>query len=104
MLGFADHELPNLRDALRERIHPEDLSFIDQAYAHAAATLGEAQGDARIRTRLGDYRWFRGRVRVWPDADGNPAILVGALYDVHDHRLATEALKAQHAVLEERVR
>ncbi|HKX41997.1 MAG TPA: response regulator [Burkholderiaceae bacterium] len=103
MLGFADHELPNLRDALRERIHPDDLVFIDQAYAHAAATLGEAQGEARIRTRLGDYRWFRGRVRVWPDADGRPAVLVGALYDVHDHKLATEALKAQQAVLEQRV-
>jgi signal transduction histidine kinase/ActR/RegA family two-component response regulator len=31
-------------------------------------------------------------------------VLVGALYDVHDHMLATEALKAQQAVLEERVR
>ena len=104
MLGFADHELPNLQQAIRSRIHPDDLPSLEQAYAHATATLGEAQGQTRIRTRFGDYRWFRGRVRVWPDADGQPAILVGALYDVHDHMLATEALKAQQAVLEERVR
>ncbi len=104
MLGFADHELPNLQDAMRARIHPADLPLLEQAYAHATATLGEAQCQTRIRTRVGDYRWFRGRVRVWPDESGNPAILVGALYDVHDHMLTTEALKAQQAVLEERVR
>ena len=104
MLGFADHELPNLQAAMRARIHPDDLPLLEQAYAHATATLGDAQCQTRIRTRVGDYRWFRGRVRVWPDADGNPAILVGALYDVHDHMLTTEALKAQQAVLEERVR
>jgi len=104
MLGFTDHELPNLQEALRERIHPDDLPFLEQTYAHAAATLGDAQGEVRIRTRVGDYRWFRGRIRVWPDADGKPAVLVGSIYDVHDHKLATEALKAQHAVLEERVR
>jgi len=104
MLGFAEHELPNLSEAIRSRIHPDDLASLEEAYAHATATLGEAHGQTRIRTRLGDYRWFRGRVRVWPDESGKPAILVGALYDVHDHILATEALKAQQAVLEERVR
>jgi PAS domain S-box-containing protein len=104
MLGFADHEIPNLQAAMRARIHPDDLPMLEQTYAHAAATLGDAQCQTRIRTRVGDYRWFRGRVRVWPDADGNAAVLVGALYDVHDHMLATEALKAQQAVLEERVR
>jgi PAS domain S-box-containing protein len=104
MLGFADHELPNLQQAMRARIHPDDLPLLEQAYAHATATLGDAQCQTRIRTRFGDYRWFRGRVRVWPDAEGNPAILVGALYDVHDHMLTTEALKAQQTVLEERVR
>jgi PAS domain S-box-containing protein len=104
MLGFADHELPNMQEAMRSRIHPADLPLLDQAYAHATATLGDAQCQARIRTRVGDYRWFRGRVRVWPDESGNPAILVGALYDVHDHMLATEARRAQQAVLEERVR
>lgn len=104
MLGFADHELPNLQEAMRSRIHPADLPLLEQTYAHATATLGDAHCQARIRTRVGDYRWFRGRVRVWPDESGNPAILVGALYDVHDHMLATEALRAQQAVLEERVR
>ena len=104
MLGFAEHELPNLLEAMRSRIHPADLPLLEQTYAHATATLGDAQCQTRIRTRVGDYRWFRGRVRVWPDESGNPAILVGALYDVHDHMLATEALKAQQAVLEERVR
>jgi PAS domain S-box-containing protein len=104
MLGFADHELPNLQEAMRSRIHPADLPLLEQAYAHATATLGDAQCQTRIRTRVGDYRWFRGRVRVWPDESGTPAVLVGALYDVHDHMLTTEALKAQQAVLEERVR
>jgi len=104
MLGFEDHELPNLQAAMRARVHPDDVPLLEQIYAEAAQTFRDAQCETRIRTKHGDYRWFRGRVRVWPDAQGEPAILVGALYDVHDHMLATEALKAQQAVLEERVR
>ncbi|CAN5180854.1 hypothetical protein BH11PSE9_BH11PSE9_02790 [soil metagenome] len=104
MLGFAEHEFPNDMEAVRERIHPEDLSTLQQTYALATAQLGSAGCQVRLRMKDGSWRWFRGRATVWPDADGKPAVLVGALYDVHEQVMATEALEAQRAVLEQRVR
>ncbi len=104
MLGFAVHEFPNDMEALRERIHPEDLATLQQTYAIATAQLGGAGCQVRLRVKAGNWRWFRGRATVWPDANGEPAVLVGALYDVHEQVLATEALEAQRAVLEQRVR
>ncbi len=103
LLGFDEQALPNLIDAVRDRIHPDDLPRVRDAYALAEASLGTGEAQGRIRVRDGSYRWFRGRFRVWPDAQGRPATLVGALYDVHDQVLATEALQAQQAVLEQRV-
>ncbi|HZT54588.1 MAG TPA: ATP-binding protein [Burkholderiaceae bacterium] len=103
LLGFADDELPNSIEFVRSRLHPADLAGVRQAFAHAARTLSTGEAQARVRVKDGSYRWFRGRFTVWPDASGKPAILVGALYDVHEQVVATEALKAQHAVLEQRV-
>ncbi|HWH85079.1 MAG TPA: ATP-binding protein [Burkholderiaceae bacterium] len=105
MLGFEEHELPNLVDAVRQRLHPDDLPVVRAAYAQAEKALGRSgEGLARVRIKSGEYRWFRGRFTVWPDAQGRPAVLVGALCDVHDQVQATETLKAQQAVLEQRVR
>jgi PAS domain S-box-containing protein len=103
LLGFRDEELENLIDAVRGRIHPDDLDRVRDAYAIAESSVGVGEAQARIQVKDGSYRWFRGRFRVWPDADGQPARLVGALYDVHDQVIATEALQAQQAVLEQRV-
>ncbi|MES2101161.1 MAG: ATP-binding protein [Pseudomonadota bacterium] len=103
LLGFADDELPNSIEVVRSRLHPDDLAAVQQAFAHAAQTLGTGEAQSRVMVKDGSYRWFRGRFTVWPDANGNAAILVGALYDVHDQVIATEALKAQQAILEQRV-
>lgn len=104
MLGFTEDEFPNDMEAMRERIHPDDLPTLQQTYAIATAQLGSAGCQVRLRMKDGKWRWFRGRATVWSDANGKPAVLVGALYDVHEQVLATEALEAQRAVLEQRVR
>jgi signal transduction histidine kinase/ActR/RegA family two-component response regulator len=104
LLGFEDHELPNAVEVVRERVHPDDVAGVQQAFGHAALMQGTVECQARVRTKNGSYRWYRGRFTVWPDAQGRAAVLVGALYDVHEQVVATEALRAHQAVLEQRVR
>ena len=103
LLGFADDELPNSIEVVRSRLHPDDLPAVQQAFEHAARTLGTGESQSRVMVKDGSYRWFRGRFTVWPDAQGKAAVLIGALYDVHDQVVATEALKTQQAILEQRV-
>jgi len=104
LLGFTDDELPNLVEAVRSRLHPDDLGAVDQTFVVASQTLATGESQFRASVKDGSYRWFRGRFTVWPDDSGRAAIVVGALYDVHEQVIATEALKAQQAVLEQRVR
>ncbi len=104
LLGFTEEELPNKLEAIRDLLHPDDLITLRELYAKATEQLASAEGQVRMRTKEGVWRWFRGRVRVWPDADGRPDVLVGALWDVHEQVLATEALTSQQAVLEQKVR
>ena len=104
LLGFTDDELPNMIEAVRSRLHPDDLPGVQKAFAHAAQMLGTGETQSRVRVKDGSYRWFRGRFTVWPDEQGRAGVLVGALYDVHDQIVATQALQAQQAVLEQRVR
>ena len=103
LLGFEDHELPNLVGAVRDRVHPDDVNAVQAAYDLAASSAGAGECPARIRCKDGTYRWFRGRFKVWRDVAGSAGRLVGALYDVHDQVMATEALRAHQAVLEARV-
>jgi PAS domain S-box-containing protein len=104
LLGFADDELPSRAEAARERVHPDDLAEVERRYAEAYRSGGASEVQARMRRKDGSWRWFRARTTIWPDEQGRDAILVGALYDVHELVLAAESLKAQQAVLEERVR
>ena len=103
LLGFEDTELPNTMETMRSRMHPDDVAGVDEAMSSANVRLGEFVCAARMLTRNGEWRWVRARVRVWPGALGNPEWLVGALADVHDEVLSSDAANAQRVVLEERV-
>ena len=103
LLGFEDTELPNTMETMRSRMHPDDVAGVDEAMSSANVRLGEFVCAARMLTRNGEWRWVRARVRVWPGALGNPEWLVGALADVHDEVLSSDAVNAQRVVLEERV-
>ena len=103
LLGFSEAELPNVMESMRERVHADDLAGVEQALASATERLDASDCTARMLTRDGRWRWFRARVRVWPDELGRPELLVGAVADVHDEVVANESLKAHQAVLEQRV-
>ncbi len=103
LLGFEDGELPNTMETMRSRMHPDDLAGVDRAMSSATVRVGEFACTARMLSRSGEWRWVRARVRVWPDALGNPEWLVGALADVHDEVLSSDAANAQRVLLEERV-
>jgi PAS domain S-box len=104
ILGYADHELPNDRAMMEERIHPEDLPVFRHRYQTAVEEGGQWSYQVRVRHRNGEYRWVRGRARAWPGEDGRPAVLVGAVTDAHEEIQAAEALRNYQVHLEDLVR
>lgn len=87
LLGFeTEEEFPDVLDSWASRLHPEDK---DRALGALIAHLEDRSGrtpfdiEYRLKTKAGEYRWFRARGQTRRDAQGVPLRVVGALADVH---------------------
>lgn len=92
LLGYEPQQLPNDTNFLRQFLHPEDTAAVA-----VATRLHFQQGlpydvEIRLRSSLGDYRWYRARATAERDPDGRPLRLSGSLQDVTEARSAREAL------------
>ena len=94
LLGFAASEWPDDPSVLRLRVHPEDLAGFDGVQQRASQNGLLAVQSLRLLCRDGQWRWFRARVRVWPDASGRPTHLVGSLHDIDGEVRTLSELKA----------
>ncbi len=73
--------------------------------------------ECRLRTKNGEYRWFRTRGQVQRNAEGQPTWMAGSLQDVHQQRTAetdlrkalgevgrlTDRLRAENSYLQEEI-
>jgi signal transduction histidine kinase/CheY-like chemotaxis protein len=100
LLGFASGDLPDDPSVVRLRVHPADLAQVDAAHAAAALDGRGASLTLRLLVRDGQWRWFRERLRVWPDEHGRPTRLVGTLLDLDDQQRAHDELERMTARFE----
>ena len=81
-------------------IHPDDAAATISAFAKARQTGAVYEVEHRIRSAAGDYRWFL--VRAEPHRDRESGEVVGwygSSTDIHDHKLAADALRESEARL-----
>jgi PAS domain S-box-containing protein len=78
-------------------LHAEDASRLQQTWQPALANRTTTEAEARIRTADGSYRWYL--VRVVPQVAGSGQLLYwyGSATDIHDRKLAEEALRETEA-------
>jgi signal transduction histidine kinase/CheY-like chemotaxis protein len=77
------------RALINARIHPDDRSQFEAAYAAALQGGGPFSYDVRYLDVVGAYRWARAFGRVWLDEDDQrPLRLIGTMIDVHAERQA----------------
>ena len=92
LLGFADGELPDRHDVLRDRVHADDLAGSDEAIR---ANLEEGRSvdmEVRMRTKSGEYRWYRLRGTPGQNTSGRVLRVSGSMQDVTESREARDAL------------
>jgi transcriptional regulator with GAF, ATPase, and Fis domain len=85
--------MPPTIDFLGDALHPEDVEA-----ARAAVRQCREKGElvdfaCRLRTKEGEYRWFRARGQAQRDALGRATRLAGVLQDITDRKAAEAALK-----------
>jgi PAS domain S-box-containing protein len=77
-----------------DAVHPQDREETTRRFLERAERREPMSLDHRLRRRDGEYRWVvdEGRPRFGPE--GEWLGYVGSVVDVHDRKLATEALRA----------
>ena len=91
------------RERMRERIHPDDLAQVDALMADALCTGAPFRTEYRIRRPDGAYLWAQANGRCEFDAHGEPSRFPGVLIDIHERKVAEQALRQLTETLEQRV-
>lgn len=99
LLGYAPGEITPIEVALRELLHPDDREHVWKLANEQLAKNDTIDLDVRLHTRHRGYRWFNSRARAERDSSGRLLRLAGSLTDIHDRRVAEEALHAAQAEL-----
>jgi PAS domain S-box-containing protein len=77
-----------------EAIHPDDFDGLLQGYLTATASRKTYSLEARVKRGDGQYRHFQFMGSPYYEADGTFMGIVGMALDIHDRKLAGQALKA----------
>lgn len=88
LVGFSTvEEFPNILESWSSRLHPEDSERTLTAFAaHLTDRTGKTGYDVeyRLKTKSGEYRWFRARGTTLRDEAGIPLRTAGSLADITD--------------------
>jgi PAS domain S-box-containing protein len=74
--------------------HPDDLPPLMKRWQELLVSGEPGEIEARIRRHDGEYRWFLIRVAPFHDETGTILRWYGTSTDIHDRKLADEALRA----------
>ncbi|MGH8237286.1 MAG: response regulator, partial [Steroidobacteraceae bacterium] len=92
MLGYTEEEMAPTRDGWVSLVHPDDALQKEDAYRRHIDDGAPYDAEFRLRTKSGEYRWFRSRGQCERDAQGRPIRMSGALQDVTERRQYQQAL------------
>jgi PAS domain S-box-containing protein len=95
ILGYADYEIGDEKDAWSSRLHPDDyLRVIQQELSYLSRKSANNAIEYRLRCKDGSYKWVFARVQaVWNEA-GAVIRIAGSITDI-SARKAIEAERNQ---------
>jgi PAS domain S-box-containing protein len=92
VLGITQEEYLHDVDRWRELIHPDDRSWVFETYRSSLAGREGWAVEYRVNRPDGRTIWIRDESAILSDADGQPFVIQGVMYDVTERKLAEEAL------------
>jgi two-component system sensor histidine kinase/response regulator len=92
LLGYAPNELSSDTNFFAGFVHPDDVQVVEGARRAHFERGVPYDIEVRLRTRSGDYRWYRARASAERDEHGHPLRLSGSIQDVTEARAARDEL------------
>jgi two-component system, sensor histidine kinase and response regulator len=104
LLGYGPDEFPHLFATFESHLHPDDLDRTRQAIRRHLEDDEPYDIEYRLRTKAGEYRWFRARGVSVRDENGRAIRMAGSIQDITRRKAAEAALEHErnllHALLE----
>lgn len=100
MVGWPDRDRIGSLSHLQSLVHPKDRGKVMSAIRGHVDRDEPLDFECRVRTRSGEYRWFRWRGEALRNSEGVPTRMAGSLQDVTDRKMAEEELERLIAELE----
>jgi diguanylate cyclase (GGDEF)-like protein/PAS domain S-box-containing protein len=92
MLGYADDELPHLRE-WQQLVHPDDVPRVHECLQlHLNGDDPLFESTHRLKHRDGDWIWVTSRAKARLDEHGKARRIVGVDLDITERKLFEEAL------------
>ncbi len=95
LLGFAEQEIPNTIKVFWSGLHPDDLDDTMSAVSNHLERGVPYDIEFRLRTKSGEFRWFRSRGQSVRNALGKANRMAGSISDITDRKLAEAQLFAE---------
>ncbi|MBD2462586.1 PAS domain S-box protein [Oscillatoria sp. FACHB-1407] len=104
MLGYEEHEVSNHLDEWKQRVHPDDLTWVMQTIQdHFAQKTPFYVTEHRVLCKDGSYKWILDRGQAIWNEDGTVLRMIGSHTDVTERRELEFALQRVNQQLEQRV-
>ncbi|MDR3512064.1 MAG: PAS domain-containing methyl-accepting chemotaxis protein, partial [Caulobacteraceae bacterium] len=91
LVGYSSEaDFPNVCQSWSDKLHPDDVEPTFAAFgAHLTDRTGKVRYDVtyRLKTRSGEYRWFRATGGCRHAEDGRTIRACGSLTDVHEQKI-----------------
>jgi diguanylate cyclase (GGDEF)-like protein/PAS domain S-box-containing protein len=96
LLGYgADEPFATTGTEFEAHVHPGDRHATRDALRRHAFSGERFQIELRLRTREGEFRWFRAAGQALHDGDGRPARMTGSIQDITDRKELEARLYAE---------
>jgi two-component system, sensor histidine kinase and response regulator len=98
LLGCEDHEMENVFASFESRLPPEDLERVHAALRAHFERRVPYDIEYRLRTKSGEYRWFRARGQAVWDLAGRATRMAGSISDITEQKRSQQRFElAVHA-------
>lgn len=88
LLGYAPGELQGSGELLWDSLHPEDREHVQAALMAHLDRDERYDVEYRLRTRTGEFKWFRSRGRATRGEGGYPVRMAGSITDIGERKAA----------------
>lgn len=95
LLGYGKNEIPHTMRFFWDSLHPEDTEAVQDVVRRHLEQEGSTPTDSefRLRTKQGDYRWFRARGQARLDDTGRLILIAGVIQDITDRKQVEKTLE-----------